>query len=91
MIRSRAVTKRILHPQRPVFFRVCATCSELPFNISIGPRATFYGGKKSAFYVSKFPSREFQEIMAKIIINKDKLFIKQRMIDRNTFSLFSVP
>ena len=34
LITSRAVTNRIFSPKRPIFLRGCATCSELPSNIS---------------------------------------------------------
>ena len=33
-VRSRAGTNRILNPKMPIFLLACATCSELPSNIS---------------------------------------------------------
>ena len=35
LISSRAVTNRVFYPKRPNFLHACATCIELPSNISI--------------------------------------------------------
>ena len=32
--RYRSVTNLMFYPKRPVFFHACATCSEIPSNIS---------------------------------------------------------
>ena len=46
LIRSRADTNRIFSPKRPIFLNACATCSELPTNISTMQNPnTVSGGK----------------------------------------------
>ena len=45
LIRSRAVTPRILFPKRPIFLHSCATCSELPATSTIYMSRGFLYGK----------------------------------------------